>query len=132
MTDLNALAVELQLKAEAAKSTVYDAAYELAHDYVSPDEPKAEERLAEFAYLVSKLANFLLEPKTPTCSRDEAIAQANERFADIRQSFEADHGKEVFNAADLVSLADDLVEEIEEEYGLRLSVAETENGVEFK
>lgn len=66
MTDLLALANQLKASAKANRSTVYDAAFELAHDYVAApetdaDRDAAEEKLAEIAYHLANLTNALLK-----------------------------------------------------------------------
>lgn len=59
--NLLTLARDLAATAKASNGSIYDAAYEMAHDYVSPDHPDAGERLAEIAYAITNLANALLK-----------------------------------------------------------------------
>lgn len=59
MTDLLALTIELTNAAKAANGSVYDAAFEKAHDYVSPYDGEAEEHLATIAFHLTNLANAI-------------------------------------------------------------------------
>lgn len=71
-TDLLKLAASLTTLAKTANGSVYDAAFELAHDYVSPNDPEAEERVPEIAYHLTNLIEAIKTAESAAAIADAA------------------------------------------------------------